>query len=550
MTEVGPPQVERELRRLFWTLMMRGRSAQHVAAHQSKKRIGLGLTILGYLFIGLIPALIAWRLPALSGASMLHAFTLMFASLTLAADAGTVLFQREESDILLHRPVRPEQLLRAKVAVLLRYALVLALALNAAGLIGGIFAEGSNVLFPFVHAVSTTLLMVFSASSIVLVYNLCLRWFGKERFENLLTMLQVLTALLMMMAGQLFPILERFEVSAASDVATGWWLAAPPVWFGAIDALVVGARPIAELWLPAVIGVVATVGTAWLAFVKLGAAYGAGLAQLNEAGGASVDRGSRRLLPHLVRLPPLSWWLRDAVERQAFLLTSAYMLRDRETKLKLYPGIAPMLAMPLIMVFHSLGRERSSSATAYFAAIGVGYVAIVPMLALLLLQRSEHWRASEWFRLAPLLHWTSMFHGARKAVLLWLTMPAMAVVAGVGAWVEGTPMALVRVLPTACLLPIAALLPALNRAWVPLSLPSQDQRDPTSGCLIMGSAIIGSMAVAIVGVLMESFGWFWPYVAGVAVVSFAAQWWLRDLMRENEWKPQLEVREGGAWGSR
>ena len=46
---------------------------------------------------------------------------------------------REEVEILLHRPVPPKELLRAKILVLLIYSMLLALSLNLAGLIGSRF---------------------------------------------------------------------------------------------------------------------------------------------------------------------------------------------------------------------------------------------------------------------------------------------------------------------------------------------------------------------------------------------------------------------------
>ena len=52
----------------------------------------------------------------------------------------------------------------------------------------------------------------------------------------------------------------------------------------------------------------------------------------------------------LVRVPPLSWWLRDSVARAAFLLTAAYLVRDRDLRLRVYPALAPMLGFPLFMM--------------------------------------------------------------------------------------------------------------------------------------------------------------------------------------------------------
>src|SRR5262249_5185633 len=156
--------------------------------------------------------------------------------------------------------------------------------------------------------------------------------------------------------------------------------------------------------------------------------YGTGLMALGESQTRASSGPRRRWLGALATRPPLRWWLRDPVQLHAFLLTSAYLARDRETKLKIYPSLAPLVVMPLVV---ALGARRSAQADAAdpFGAFVLGYVAIIPIQALLLLQRSEHWRAAELFRAAPLAHWTPLFHGARKAVVCWLVVPALLLVA-------------------------------------------------------------------------------------------------------------------------
>ncbi len=527
----GPatPSVERQLRQLFWTLVFRGRAAQHAASHGRKKRFGIVGSAVLFAFLGILPGTAARTLDCFAFASTLHAFTLLFASLTLAADAGTVLFVREEADILLHRPVRPEQLLRAKFAVLMRLALLSALALNLFGLFSGMWTEGGSVWFLPAHLASTALLMVFSASMIVLVYNLCLRWFGRERLDDLLTLTQTLLVVAMVLGGQLVPSLVREDTMGGVDVAAGWWLALPPVWFGALDALLLGARPAATLWLPAGLALAATGVAAWLAFVRLGSAYGTGLQMLNEAGDR-VDRPSRRLLPWLVARPPLRWWLRDPVQRHAFVLATAYMARDRETKLKLYPGVVPFLALPVVWLF-VLGGDDKGTERQFLSAMSMGYMTLVPLTGMTLLQRSPHWRAAEWFRIVPMPDWSQLFHGARKAVLCWLTLPVSALFAALLVVSEGSWQPLLVVLPTLALLPVASLLPGLVEVWLPLSLPQDEHRMYHAGCLVLVVALAVSAALAGVGMWLASIGWLWGYVGGALGLVAIAYWWVAESVR-------------------
>src|SRR5438876_9202170 len=101
-----------------------------------------------------------------------HAMTLMFIGLFVAASAGEVLFNKEEADILLHRPVTPRALLWAKIGVLVQVSLWLAGAFNLAGLLVGVWAKDGGWLFPLAHMVSTTLEALFCTGCVVLVYQL------------------------------------------------------------------------------------------------------------------------------------------------------------------------------------------------------------------------------------------------------------------------------------------------------------------------------------------------------------------------------------------
>lgn len=533
MTGRAVPSPEQVLRALFWKLLCRGRTAFPQQQTRRRRPPGLGLTLTMYTLFGILPGALAFFAAPLTFASSLHAFTLLFASLTLASAAGTMLFVREEAEILLHRPVRPEQLLRAKAAVLIGYSLLLALALNAAGLLLGFWNRGNAWWFSAAHAVTTLLLMLLSAASIVLVYNVCLRWFGRERFENLLTVVQTLLTVVMVAGSQL--VTRSIDAVGGLDPVGSWVMALPPLWFGALDAVLCGVD-VARLWPFALLAVLLTAVVTWLAFVRLGHAYGEGLLSLNESdtrnGERPARRGARRLR-RLAHAAPLKWWLRDPIERQAFLLASAYLLRDRETKLKLYPSLAPMLVMPVVFAVGPVGRDEGPRS--FLLTIGLAYVAIVPMQALMLLRHSEQWRAAAMFRTAALPHWAPLFHGARKAVLLWLTLPCLLLAATILAAIGGSPLPFLLALPTCAVLPVCAPLPGLAKEWLPLSQPSEDVRGQ-AGCLLFGGAVVVSMVVGTVGGAMFELDWFWPFVLVLGGLSVVAQTRLLARIRARHWQ--------------
>ena len=287
--------------------------------------------------------------PTFALALYLHATTLAFVGLFVAASSGEVLFNREEADILMHRPVASRDLLRAKASMLIQLSLWLAGAFNIPGLVVGVLARDGSWGFPPAHLLSTALESLFCVGGVVLLYQFCLSRFGRERLDGLMTTAQVLVAIAAIAGGQIVPqLLNRFggrlEVSSSS-----WWLILlPPAWFAGLDDALAGSHAPGS-WGLAALALVSTAGLLWAGLGRLSRDYEAGLQSLQEGQGVKAPSraGGRSWLETLATLPPFRWWLRNPLTRSTFLLIGAYLTRDRDVKLRVYPSLAPMLVMPV-----------------------------------------------------------------------------------------------------------------------------------------------------------------------------------------------------------
>lgn len=526
---------ERTLRRLFLTLFLRGRGARGLQKSGTPKSVAskLGWALFIYAVVGVV-AVSFLHQPVFVLAVYLHGMSFVFLGMFVAASSGEVLFNKEESDILMHRPITPRALLWAKIAVLVQVSLWLAGAFNLTGFFVGVGAQDGGWLFPVVHLVSTVLQALFCVGAVVVVYQLCLRWFGRERLDGLMTMAQVLITITAVLGGQIIPqIMVRFG-SKLSLTAEAWWISLlPPAWFAGLDDAVAGSGRNFS-WLLAALAVVATAIVLWLAFGKLARDYGAGLQALNESTAARPGRRARRRwFDQLVKVPPLSWWLRDHVSRAAFLLTAAYLVRDRDVKLRVYPGIAPILVMPIIFLVQDLARGGSGH-SGFWVAFSGSYLGLIPMMGLNLLQYSQQWQASDLFRAAPMPGPAPLCHGARRAVLCILTVP-MLLLFGLIAWlVNGNVSNLLLLLPGMVALPVYALLPNLRGKGVPLSLPTEEAKSASRGL-----SMIGIMAVAAALARLATFGlgkgWFWWLILGEAVLVALLYVALRAMMNRARW---------------
>ena len=117
----------------------------------------------------------------------------------------------------------------------------------------------------------------------VLTYQVCLRWFGRERLEGLMTTTQVFVAIAAMLAGQLMPRMIMGTGGKMSLAASAWWVCLlPPAWFAGLNDAITGSGA-RRSWALAACAVAATAVVLWLAFGTLARDYGAGLQNLNEA---------------------------------------------------------------------------------------------------------------------------------------------------------------------------------------------------------------------------------------------------------------------------
>jgi hypothetical protein len=463
--------------------------------------------------------------------------TFAFLGMFVASSAGEILFNKSEADILLHRPVDPRSLLWAKVRVMVEVSLWLAGAFNLAGLLAGALGAHGSWRFPIVHAISTALLALFCTGCVVMVYQLCLRWFGRERLEGLMTTAQVIVSVAAVMAGQILPQMA-FQISRYVKLdAKSWWITLlPPAWFAGIDDALAGSGA-AGAWILAAVALAATASVLLLAFGKLARDYQTGLQLMGETvSKKSSERSGRPWLDALVHSPPLKWLLRDPVSRASFLLTAAYLARDRDTKLRFYPGVAPILIVPVIMM---INKARQHDSNDEYAIVFVSsFISIIPTFALQLLQYSDQWQASDVFRLGPMHGPGRLFAGVRQVVLWFVAVPLMMLCASL-VWLIGRDVKQLQLmLPGVIALPIFALAANLVGIGVPLSLPTEAAKSANRGLLMIGMMLL-SMLVSGASLLMWKLGMFWWFVAGEALFAIAFHFAARMLLEVKRW-PAIE----------
>ncbi|HEX7879697.1 MAG TPA: hypothetical protein VF720_09825 [Candidatus Eisenbacteria bacterium] len=527
------PLADKALRRLFLTLFVRGRTAVARGKASTPKSVGERLfwVLLSYTAFGIV-AFAGIGQPVLVLSAMLHGFSFFCLAIFLMTTAGETLFNREEPDILMHRPVEAGNVLRAKVRVMLEVAFWIAGALNLFGLLVGTFAPDSDWRFPFVHLVSTGLSALFTVGIVVLSYELCLRWIGRERLESLLTTVQVGFSILIVLASQFGPRVIGKTGAHTIREMPAWGLALPPVWFAGFDDALAGSGAIRS-WAVAGLAVGAALLVLWLALGRLAGAYAAGLQTAVASSPARSSRPPRRWLHALVEHPPLRWWVGGSVPRAAFALTLAYLFRDRETRLRVYPGVVPMIVIPALTLLENM---KSTGFGAFSLAFAGMYVGLIPMLALDTLRHSSQAPAAMLFRAAPLPGPAPFCLGARRAVTLLFGFPVLLALAAAIALLDSDPMHLLLLLPGLLLSPILTLFPCINGHAVPLSRPV-DEGTQIARTIVLIALFAAAAMVAGVAALCWRREVFGGFLAVEAVIVLLGRWIMGRAIAQARWAP-------------
>jgi hypothetical protein len=188
------------------------------------------------------------------------------------------------------------------------------------------------------------------------------------------------------------------------------------------------------------------------------------------------------------------------------------------------------MVMPLIFLFQ--GRSTGS----FGLALCGGYLGMVPLLGLTLLQYSQQWQAADLFRTTPLPGPSRISDGARRAVLCFLGLPALLLVGTLGLTLPNESSNILLLIPGLIAMPLFALYPTLGGKSVPLSLPIEEAKSAQSGLKMVGVIMVSTVLAAIT-VWAWTGDWFWWLVVGEAIVAIGVYVAMRAAQAKARWEP-------------
>lgn len=505
-----------QVRAILIATLRRATRGTATASARGKPR-GLVFLLFTYGVMGLLLGLLPFvGTDVFTFSLVIWSATFMMSGMTMVAESSTMLFDPRDNDILGHRPIHPRTLLAARALSLIALALVLGVALNIVPMITGLFARGSRPWFPIAHLATLPVMAVFCAGTVVFVYALLARLVSRRTFDTIASWTQVGISVVLVVSYQLVPRLMDRLGTFRLDSAHPALLALPPTWFAALSMAMLGVDAGTRAIALAASGIVATVALAWGANRFLAEGYARQVAALTEASAPAKPEprsSPRRATPSRFGFL-LGALMRDPVERGAFRLARAYLARDRDMRMRIYPTLALVVVFPLIAILDPDGRAR------FGAIMSIFMVGTLPATAMMTFKMSPHHAAAELFRYVPIHGSASLFHGVRKAMLTFLVLPGL-VVSGAILWFGTVDRhVLLLALPALLAIPTLSLFDGLAGDYLPLSIAPTSGRQ---GAVHVGMMLFGFVCLAVfagLAALADAQGWFWHMVA-VEVVALA-----------------------------
>lgn len=510
------------------------------------------LTIVGmYLFFGFILGTIVFTadLDVFHYSVFILTFTIFIVALAIVSESGNVLFNEAEADVLGHLPLSPRTYFAAKVLNLFLFTLVLAASANLFPAITGIWAIGSNPLFIFAHALSASLIALFATAIVVTSYGLLMRYVTRDKFDNIITYSQVTLVLFFMFGFQILPrVLGTDKISFAPGFHW-YYLLYPPAWFSGITLLLIGSFKISSFVL-ALLAILSLTALGAVALRKVATGYSSFVSHLayregevkTEPKQQAKQRAARPSAERSFLQSIKAVFLSTPAERAVFELVSIYLRRNREIKVRLYPSLAYFIFFPLLAIFtEGLPDPFVNRSLGGYSLMGAVMICFVSLTAVEGMIFSEHFQAAYIYRIAPIRNLGEIHNGFRKAIMLWVTLPAFGVLIALYSALWRNPLHAVLVLtPWIIITPAVLILPFLLREALPLSRKYQKGQQTARNLsifmlsMIVLSLVAGVQVIAILGrvpLLNLTFP-YWLFILFITILSAISYIALRALSGE------------------
>lgn len=488
-----------DLEQLLWilrlklTLDSRKQTLQEAMGNKSKMDGSKqNLIVMGFvgIFSGMLmpmPLDLYYKVAVLAG------MNLFFLVMYMVSDFSSVLLDVRDSTVIMTKPVDPRTMNAARITHIAYYMLSMFMALNAVPLVLGTFKHGAWFILGM-------LLMMFLMSFLIIffttiLYSLLLRFFDGERLKDVLNFLQVILAIITVIAYQVLARMFEF-VDMNLTINIKWWsYLLPPTWFAGLFKVLVEQDYSVSYLVMSILALVMPVvfGLALKIFIL--PKYETYLTKLSIEGTLIFKRKSvlGKIKEGLMRV--LS---KDHVEFAFMKFTDSNLTRDRKLKLMIYPNHALGLIFPFLMLFNTFrGREFSEGLASMKGSMNYLILYLVTMFLMTnfdFLKYSSNASAAFIFDSFPVKNKAIFYRAALKTYYLKFIFPSMVIMSALFMGLFGFESISGILLINAVTVLVMLLRGFIVGVFMPFSLETGTTGNKNLGSLFLMMVVMGGIA--------------------------------------------------------
>lgn len=344
---------------------------------------------------------------------------------TMIADFSSVMLDINDRHILHTKPVGNRTISAAKSIHMVIYLFLIITALTAIPIVFMLINRG--VLFVLLFIAKLTAMMVFLIVFTSMIYFLILRFFDGERLKDVVNYVQIILSVSIFVGFQV--LVRIFDFSSFEFLYDfSWWhIMVPPFWFAAPFELLLAGNSSLPMVILSLMSVVLPI-ISLIIYIKMMPAFERYLEKMKEVsfGKGKRFRWAEEFWPKLL--------CRTKEERVSFRFSSIMISRERDFRLKVYPGIGIAIFLPFLILFNdypsgSFEELRNSN---YYMSIYL--CGLVLSTSIQMLKYSNSYKGAWVFTISPKSE-KLVYGAAIKAVLLKLYVPVFLLVSFVYLWI-------------------------------------------------------------------------------------------------------------------
>ena len=379
------------------------------------------LTCLIYLFLGFMIAP-TQILSNVFGANSIGFAMLIFMLFSVyISEYSAVLLDTTEKSFYGALPIGRSEISTAKNIHIAYYIGAIAAAMMLPSIVVGFFFRG--ILYGFVFTLVSIVIVVVCLHLAGVIYYLLLKVFSGEKLKDILSGFQVFMAIAVILSYQIVPkIINMADFSDNELVFSLFYFILPPTWFAAIIAILFGTIKVWYLYVLAGITVPAVILLEVLYKKKVMPEFEGELDKLTE-----TAKENKSLSPFSKLMCKLL--SKDEQENAFMKLVLIQISRNRDMKLKLYPQLANVFILPIIMVLPQITREKGLAgfienlregrwglALLYFTGLTSAYIYAI-------IGQSENAESIMFYQILPIENLSKCIRAGVKVVLFRYLTP-------------------------------------------------------------------------------------------------------------------------------